>query len=363
MTAVDTRAPDLRVGSGSRRVTGGGSQAPATVMPRAPRRAGRHRLVLLSGAVVLAVGTLAAAAAAAGPATQRGVVEGVAVALRAVMYTGVLGAVGGAVFVGAVHDGRDRELVRLLRFVVFAATSAVVAGLLAVPVQSAVAAGTGLAGLADTRTIAAVLSSPFGTAALLRTVGLAGLLVGLPRLRTASGVAVTTAGGTLALAAFLLTGHAATAEPRLLVAGTTLVHTATAGIWLGGLVLLAVVLRARRRTGDTVGGARIVGRFSVVAGASLAALIPTGTLLGVRQMGSVGGLVTTGYGRALLVKVVLVAAVVAVGAYNRWRLVPAITRNTPAAWQRLHTTVRWEVAGLLLVVLATGFLGRLTPPA
>lgn len=362
MTTVDTRAPDVRLGDGQARLIAEAPPQPATVVRRPSRRAGRSWLVLLSAAVVLVAGTLAAAATA-GPAAQRGIVEGVAVALRAVTYTGVLAAVGGAVFLAAVHDGQDGERVRLLRFIVVAATAAVVAGLLAVPVQSALVAGTGLVGLGDARTVTAVLSSPFGTAALVRTIGLAGLLAGLPRVRSVSGRAVTAAGGTLVLGAFLLTGHAATGGPRLLVAGTTLVHTATAGVWLGGLLGLALVLCTRRRTGDTVGGARIVGRFSVVAGTSLAALIPTGTLLGVRQMGGVAGLVTSGYGRALLVKVVLVAAVVAVGAYNRWHLVPAITRNSPGAWQRLSATVRWEAAGLILVVVATGFLGRLTPPA
>jgi len=316
--------------------------------------------------LVAVVGTVVAgvlAAAAAGPGTQRTVVEVAAMALRALTYTGVLVAVGGAVFIAVVHDGHPRERLRLRRLVVAAAGIGVAAGFLAVPVQSAVVTGTGVAGLIDASTITTVLLSSFGASTLLRATGLACLLVALPRVWTPSGAVLAAAGATLALVAFVVTGHAATGEARWLVAGVTLVHTATAGIWLGGLVQLTVVLRNRATSADAVGGARVVGRFSVLAGASLAALVPTGTILAARQIDSVGALVSSGYGRALLAKIVLVCAVVAVAAYNRWRLMPRLTRNTPDSWRRLHATVRTEVAGLLLVVVATGLLGRLAPPA
>lgn len=179
-------------------------------------------------------------------------------------------------------------------------------------------------------------------------------------------VQIAAGGALLVLAPFAFTGHAATADPRWLVAGSTLVHTAAAGVWLGGLLGLAVVLAARRHAGDAgaaIGAPALGGRFSTVAGASLSAIVPTGTLLAIVEVGSVSALVTSGYGRALLVKVVLVAAVVALGAYNRWLLVPAVTVHAGGAWGRLTSTVRWELVGLVAVVVATGVLGRLAAPA
>lgn len=342
---------------GERRAT-----ATAPALPSLPRL--RHadlQVATLVCATLVLAGGLVAMTAAGGLAAQRTLVEAGAFVLRAVMYGGALVAVGGAAFVAGVHDGHVEEAARLRRMVRAAAAAGVVATLVSLPVQAAVATGGGLAGLSDGPALAALVASPFGVAALLRSAGLVGL-AGVAGRRGAASL-VAAAGALLVVGTFALTGHAATSEPRWLVAGSTVVHTATAGLWVGGLLGLAVVLRARRGTRDAVGGARAVGRFSTLAGLAIAALIPTGTVLGIVEVGSVSGLVGSGYGRALLAKVTLVAGVVAVGAYNRWRLVPAITRNTPASWSRLARTVRWELVGLLGVVVATGLLTRLAPPA
>jgi copper transport protein len=92
-------------------------------------------------------------------------------------------------------------------------------------------------------------------------------------------------------------------------------------------------------------------------------------------------LTTTAYGWALLVKVVVAAAVLAIGAYNNRVLVPAITKQPPSpepstgglalataatrttAWNRLRRTIRSEIAGLAVVVAVTAVLVNLQPAA
>lgn len=336
--------------------------APAPrLVPACGQGSGRTALPLAAFMATVLVGGIVAVASASSLPTQRAAVEALALGTRALLQIASLGAVGGLLFVATVHDRRAGEATTLRRLIRAAATAGSAGSAVAVVLHAAVVTGTGVAGAADAHTVWAVLASPFGLAAALRVGGLACIVWGTRRPGQVSWVAA--AGALLVLVPFALTGHGATAEPRWLVAGSTIVHAAAAGTWLGGLVGLTVVLRARRATCDATGCARLVGRFSTVAAVSLAALVPAGTVLGVAAVGSAADLLASGYGRALLVKVVLVAAVVAVGAYNRWRLVPAVTRNTPAAWARLLRTVRWEIAGLAAVFLATGLLGRLAPPA
>ena len=97
-----------------------------------------------------------------------------------------------------------------------------------------------------------------------------------------------------------------------------------------------------RRLGD--GFALVVGRFSVVAGASVVAAGATGTLLAWSQVGSVPALWETAYGRAVMIKVACVGLVAATGAYNHLFLVPAVERDDDAvvAWHRLRRTAPAE---------------------
>lgn len=49
------------------------------------------------------------------------------------------------------------------------------------------------------------------------------------------------------LLSFVFDGHTATVAPRLLIAAVDLAHTAAAAVWVGGVVLLAVLLLVRAR--------------------------------------------------------------------------------------------------------------------
>jgi copper transport protein len=99
---------------------------------------------------------------------------------------------------------------------------------------------------------------------------------------------------------------------------------------------------------------------------SVAAVGVAGVILGWLLVRTVPALLSTGYGRVLCVKVLLALAVMAGGAYNQRRLVPAVAAASAAAagaWRRLRTIVRWEVAGLVLVVAATAVIAGMQPAA
>jgi copper transport protein len=83
-------------------------------------------------------------------------------------------------------------------------------------------------------------------------------------------------------------------------------------VWLGGLAVLVVGTMWRQPDAGTV-----LGRFSSLALASVAALVTTGLFQAWRQVGSLSALGPTTYGRELLVKTALVVIVIGVAGGSR----------------------------------------------
>jgi copper transport protein len=320
--------------------------------------------------------------------------------LRGLAYLGVLVAAGAVLFAASIASSpRDRRSARWLG--ARAAGLVALATLLAVPVQAAAVTGRGVlevfgpgGGVGDT-----LLSSSFGQSTLLRIAALSALWLAWrftvddarsgARQHLVAGVAATVAAGS-----FVLDGHQRTVEPTWLLVGADLVHLLAAAAWVGPLVLLAVAVRRRRLDDDPVGAARIVARFSTIALASVVALTLAGGAMAWALVRTPRALTSTGYGWTLLAKVAVVVLVLVVAAYNRQRLVPAITaRLVPAgaaldadaaetaetaepvrtgdrvltrsraAWSQLRTTLLVEVVGIALVVGLTGFLVSQQPAA
>ncbi|WP_431237845.1 CopD family protein [Mycolicibacterium aichiense] len=108
----------------------------------------------------------------------------------------------------------------------------------------------------------------------------------------------------------------------------TAVHVLGAITWVGGLVVLAAagIAGRRNRTGDGVAAdwVQIWERFSQVAMIAVGALVVSGSWLAWSHVGTPGQLLTTAYGRALAVKLVLVVLLLCAGAYNIRVLLPRI---------------------------------------
>jgi putative copper export protein len=192
-----------------------------------------------------------------------------------------------------------------------------------------------------------VITSPFGVATMLRSAGLA-LAGSGPSDRRSS-----LAGGLAILGSFVVVGHPqATASTFSLLTLAQVVHVTVVATWFGGVTFLALDLRHRRGVGDPRGSALVVGRFSVVAGASVVLAGLTGTVLAWSQIDHVATLWETAYGRALMIKVACVGMVAAIGGYNHRFLVPAVERDDGVtAWRRLRRTATAESLIICLGVL------------
>src|SRR6185312_7309407 len=119
-----------------------------------------------------------------------------------------------------------------------------------------------------------------------------------------------------------LAGHGSSQSPVALNFPVNVIHVGAMAIWLGGLGALLLVLPAATRSATTPAdrGRLLAGplaRFSTVALAMVALIMATGLIQAYVYVRHLGDLFSTGYGRAVLAKFLLLLGVIAIGAYNR----------------------------------------------
>ena len=261
---------------------------------------------------------------------------------RFLLYAGIVGVLGGAVFRMLVLRAcaRAGESAAVIDDAGRRTTLVVSAGLAlllgAAPLRLWAQAEEFFPGDAAGNLLAVATGTPWAVGWWLQVAGMvlvaAGLLLpgdGARRPRWG----VVAAGALLLPLAPLLSGHGWADSPRTLSAVATYLHVAAAGGWMGGLacLLVAGLPALRRHGGDAAAGAPglagMVGAFSRVAQAAVAVLLLTGVAKVGLHIGAVSDLWTTAWGRTLLVKNLFVAGVLALGLYN-WRVVrPALAED------------------------------------
>lgn len=277
---------------------------------------------------------------------------------------------------------------RLLRL---AAVLGVVTSALGIALQGATAAGISLWEALDPQVIDEVLATRFGTVwglRLLAWMAIAALVaipvigVRLPRLREASGAAhfspLLSIAALAALVAFVavtpaLAGHATTQDSLAVLLPADLAHVAGMAVWVGGLIVFVAAVPAA--TGRLLAPdrtrllAELVSRFSPFALASVAALVISGILQTVVHLSALSQLWESAFGRAVAIKIVLLLALVGLGAYNRQRSRPRLRAlaeqgETPGGTGlTLRRALRAEVALLVAVLGVTAALVSYAPPA
>ncbi len=164
-----------------------------------------------------------------------------------------------------------------------------------------------------------------------------------------------------------LCGHAAGSP----LAPAVALHVMAMAAWIGGLVAMLVLWHASAqqlgtRERLTLLGAH-VSRFSRLALPAAGAVLATGAIQALANLSAPGDLLHTGYGRLVLGKLLLFAALIALAARSRLRLAPRLRAATVGsavdAGRALRAAVTAEVALALIVLAATGALAGTAPPA
>ncbi len=164
-------------------------------------------------------------------------------------------------------------------------------------------------------------------------------------------------GAVLAIVSFTVTGHAATAAPVWVMAPSVAVHLACAAFWLAALPVLFFTAK----TAEPAEAARVMTAFSIRAVWAVMALILSGVVVTVVQVGSTAAFTETLYGPRLLVKLGLFSLLLALAGYNKSVLTPALEwPEANAAW-KLRRTISFELMFYVLILGAAASL-TLTPP-
>jgi copper transport protein len=111
-----------------------------------------------------------------------------------------------------------------------------------------------------------------------------------------------------------LAGHASSGRWVPLAIPADTIHVGAMACWLGGLVIAFAVVMPRKDPDEM---RTVLVRFSGLALASVVALVVTGGFQAYRQVGSINALKDTDYGRILIVKLVVFAALIVAAAFSR----------------------------------------------
>jgi copper transport protein len=197
------------------------------------------------------------------------------------------------------------------------------------------------------------LGSTIGRVELLRTV-LALLALWAIALTRRDMPALILGGACLVVSGAI--GHPAAIDSYWTIPAKML-HLVAGSMWIGGLVWLVWLSRC-----DEAACRIEAGRVSSVALISVIVIALSGLLQTFFFLNTPGDLLHSRYGQLVLAKMTGLAILVALGAYNRFGVLPQL--EAPSGPKRLSRSVKLEIAVLTMIILIGGLLAyEPTPPA
>lgn len=302
------------------------------------------------------------------------------IAIRLGLYLSLMLLLGLAAFpLYALRDSERPEgkILTLRKTLIFWSGAAIILSVLGFLALMAAMMGTSIADIdwAMCRTI--LFETPIGNAWLVRIAALvAALVAALAIDRSVKRRLITVAtASAIALSTLVWTGHAGASEGTLgsLHKASDILHMLAAAIWLGGI---AAFLRILQAPDDGIWGDRLtvahrsLDSFSRVGTICVAVIVITGMINGQILVGlsNISSVFESTYGQLLVLKLVLVGAMLFLGAKNRWRLTPDLGMvlpegNTATAVAALRTSLLLEAGAALAILGLVAWLGMLEPPA
>ncbi len=271
-----------------------------------------------------------------------------------ILYTSALLAVGTASFTLTLGPPGDAVTAR------FGMTTAFLAALaftLAIGLGGGNMLGQGPEALLSHGTWLMAVHTSLGDSAALGVIGMLCVAQGFRRTGKRHTVFLAL-GVLLGIGGFLVTGHAATAAPRWLMAPVVAVHLAAAAFWLGSLFPLFVIVRAK----PAAEAAAVVRRFSRLAVIAVAMIVVSGAVTTVVQVGSVEAFFSTAYGNRLLWKLVAFGVLLAIAAFNKFVLTPRLRRGDISSAKGMRRSILAESFLYLLILVAAASLTTVEPP-
>jgi putative copper resistance protein D len=217
--------------------------------------------------------------------------------------------------------------------------------------------------------------SAIGTAWMVRMAALAIAILSAAEInRSPIARSSLLASTSLAIATLVWTGHAGATEGWTGTAhrSSDIAHMLAAAVWTGGIAAFAVMLF---RPGSMQSSEhltivhRALEQFSRVGTFAVGAIVATGIFNSFAVVGfaQFTRLPLSDYGKLLIIKMLLFAAMLVLAALNRWRLTPAlaipIRADSPplSALTALRRSLLAESSAALVILALVAWLGTLEP--
>jgi putative copper resistance protein D len=266
-----------------------------------------------------------------------------AIATKFALYLGVITATGTVMATLMFKLDRTRRLAAIFAVLGLFAT------ILSFSLRGANLTGD-LSGMTDPMMLSLLWTTPVGTALALRLIGLNLLLVGLFLGRIGAWVSVL--GGIIALFSFTQIGHISSSESELMEVALIL-HLLAVALWIGVLTPLYRLASSSTRYASA---ADVGHQFGLVASVTVPVLIVVGGYMGYQLVGSFTALIETGYGQALIIKILLFSGLLGLAAANKLWFVPALRLGNPVAASHLSKSIYVEWLFILAVLGVTAVL-------
>ncbi|MFN3255374.1 MAG: copper resistance CopC/CopD family protein [Ilumatobacter sp.] len=165
-------------------------------------------------------------------------------------------------------------------------------------------------------------------------------------------------GVVLIIVSFWFDGHTVSKGFRPLHDLANSIHVVAGAVWVGGVVMMAAIIWSRYRSGQPMRVVELVVRFSKIATIALASVVVAGGVMAFLVLDNLGELTGTPWGKILLLKTAAVGLAMLGGAYNHFRLLPALEADpeSPELLAELRSTVTAEAIMLVFVVCVTAWL-------
>ena len=266
-----------------------------------------------------------------------------AIATKFALYLGVITATGTVMATLMFKLDRTRRLAAIFAVLGLFAT------ILSFSLRGANLTGD-LSGMTDPMMLSLLWTTPVGTVLALRIVGLNLLIVGLFLGRIGEWVSVL--GGIIALFSFTQIGHISGSETALMDIALIL-HLLAVALWIGVLTPLYRLASSSTRYASA---ADVGHQFGLVASVTVPVLIVVGGYMGYQLVGSFTALIETGYGQALIIKILLFSGLLGLAAANKLWFVPALRLGNPVAASHLSKSIYVEWLFILAVLGVTAVL-------
>ncbi len=202
------------------------------------------------------------------------------------------------------------------------------------------------------------MMTTLATSLWLGIAGLAILVLGFIKGFTGTGRKLIILGVVGSVSGLLVTGHAATADPRWFMSPIVALHLLCGAFWLGSLLPLIQTLRVS----DPLEGARVLKDFSFWAVFCVLLIIASGAGISFIQVERLAALIDTDYGIRLLIKWAFVVILLGLAGINKLWLTPALEQGNKSALFSLRRFIWLEILVILSILVITTSLSLSTPP-